>query len=216
MKYFIGSMGFKTKTMASAYVKNFINKLKPGDYSPETEEYKFIFDVLKNHSNFIDKLGPGILFFNIEDLAKGKHISFMRKDGSYDDFSYNHCCQFRPNGWKENSRLALSYALRLSIAEQIKNYRLSVKNHHYCFYCNSSDELEVDHIYPFSHLIDDFLKITQYIIPTEFINAYHGKYIFKDEDKPFEADFINYHLKNAKYQFLCKKCNGKKSNHLEL
>lgn len=209
-------MGFKTKTTAATYVKNFINNLKPGDYQPETEEYKFIFDVLKNHSNFINKQGPGILFFNVEDLKKGKHISFMRIDGSFDDFSYNHCCEFRPQGWKESSRIGLSSALRISISPQINNYRAKVANCHRCFYCNSTDELQVDHIYPFSKLIDDFLKITEHTTPNEFINAYHGKYLFKEEDKQFEKDFINFHLENAKYQILCNKCNSKKGNHMEL
>lgn len=220
MKYFIGFEGFKTKSSALLYVKAKLNDIRTGEYTKETEEYDFIMSILKNHSHCDDKIGCGISHFIVVNLSKGKHISFIREDDTHDDFSYNHCCEFRPKGWKESNRLALTSALRLSIYPQIKKFWIENRSVQQCLKCNikfsPENKEEIDHIYPFSCIVDDFLKINTHKIPTDFINAYNGKYLFKDEDKEFEIDFISYHEKKAKYQILCQKCNLKKSNSLEV
>jgi len=85
-----------------------------------------------------------------------------------------------------------------------------------CNFCKSVNELNedyhVDHDNPsFQTIKDNFLQETTKPIPTSFDDCKIFKIsIFKDEDKVFKDDWIDYHKKNSNFQILCRGCNLKK------
>ena len=220
MKYFIGECGFNTKRDATLYVKSRLRDMECGKYEKMSSGYNFIMDILKNHSKYEEKVGCGISYFMILRNANGKIINFFRTDGIIDDFSYNHCCQFKVKGYVENGIVALKNALRISVNSQIIDFKTKTPCGDCCIKCQTkydyTTRAELDHIYPFSLIIMDFLKITAHKTPMTFKKTFEIRYVFNDEDKQFEKDFLKYHQEQAKYQFLCSNCNSKKSNHLEL
>jgi hypothetical protein len=219
MKYFIGECGFNTKREASLFVKSRLQDIEYGKYENMSAEYKFIMDILKNHSKYEEKVGCGISYFMVLRNGKGKNINFFRSDGTIDDFSYNHCCQFKPKGYVENGIVALKNALRISVNSQIIDFKTKNKCDDCCIKCktkyDSKTRPELDHVYPFSHIIMDFLQLTTHKTPMTFKKTFEIRYVFNDEDKQFEIDFLKYHQEHANYQYLCSNCNSKKSNHLE-
>ena len=70
----------------------------------------------------------------------------------------------------------------------------------------------MDHHNPsFKTIKNNFLQETTKSIPSSFDDCKIFKIsIFKDEDKDFKNDWVDYHKKNCNFQILCRDCNLRK------
>ena len=213
MKYYIGSLGFKTKDAARKYTRSIVNSLGPCIIKNDHEYYNFFMDLINNHSERDEKIGVGIDFFEFYIHPIYKKLSGLigRLDGTRIDFSWVHCCEFKPRDLIANFKSAL----RMAIKNQTRKFKQS--NSLICCICKVDDLLpdqyHVDHVKPFSLLHQEFINKTNYQIPIlfddhiSFQNA-----IFKKEDYLLESEWVQYHHTHATLQILCKSCNLKKSN----
>lgn len=233
MRYFIGTDEFFTKKSAKEMVHERIKGMSCGFYSIDSIDGQFLFSVLENHSEVDEKIGVGISGFEVNPAldpalhksGKGKHICLIRVDGTTEDFSYNHCLTFPLKGKKEFGIRELKCALRESITPQIKQFieddngRDIPLQYQHCPECGllfeEDNPYHVDHIIPFSKLVEDFMTNdgAKYKIPNSYARTLTRRWVFKPSDKCLEEDFLKYHAKNARYQFLCRMCNISKSNH---
>lgn len=228
MGYFIGSYEFTTKKAAKEAAMERMNNIPYGYYSIDSDDGDFLLAILENHSEYDEKVGCGIKGFNVNpalnpalhESGKGKHITFERYDGTTDTFSYNHCLTFPAKGKKECGDRELRYALREAIRPQIKEF-IKYDNERDvptqllpCPECNclyeNHNPFHVDHIEPFSRLVDIFMETNGYNPPKSYGRTITRRHSFKPEDKYIEDAFIKFHLEKAKYQFLCSRCNIKK------
>jgi hypothetical protein len=228
MGYFLGSYEFTTKKAAKEAAAERMMNIPYGYYSIDSDDGDFLLAILENHSEYDEKVGCGIEGFNVNPSlnpslhasGKGKHITFKRLDGTEDSFSYNHCLTFPDKGKKECGNRELRYALRESIRPQIKAF----KNHDserdvpdQCLPCpecnheyNDYNPFHVDHVEPFSRLVDTFLQEEQINPPKAYGKTITRRWAFKPSDQYIEDKFIDFHARHAKYQFLCSRCNNKK------
>jgi 5-methylcytosine-specific restriction endonuclease McrA len=228
MGYFIGSYEFRTKKAAKDAAMERLTNVPYGYYSIDSDEGDFLLAILENHSEYDEKVGCGIAGFHVNPAldpalrasGKGKHITFQRLDGTEDSFSYNHCLTFPDKGKKECGDRELRYALREAIRPQRREFvknddERDVPNQRIpCPLCNCMYEddnpFHVDHIIPFSHLVDTFLREEQINPPKSYGKTITRRWAFKPHEQYIEDKFVEYHKRYAKYQFLCSRCNIKK------
>ena len=211
-KYFIGNLGFKTKKECENYTRTIINNLKCCKIDKEHEYFNFFNNLIKNHSEYIEKLGSGVDYYYIEHnklINKYYQTVIKRKDGEHIIFSWVHCCEFKPR--------TINYNLNCAMREAIKNDVINYKQNQIkliCNFCKVTDilysEYHVDHDEPpFRIIKDNFLINRKHPILFEQCNKTYLT-IFKDEDNIFKNEWVEYHNKNCRFQILCKKCNMNK------
>ena len=228
MGYFIGTYEFTTKKAAKEAAMERLAIIPYGCYNIDSDDGDFLLAILENHSEYEEKCGCGISEFYVNPAldpahrasGKGKHITFVRLDDTVDSFSYNHCLTFPAKGKKECGDRELRYALRESIRPQIQAFKKHDSERDVpdqCLPCPECDSMyedhnpfHVDHVEPFSRLVDTFLQTYQYFPPQSYGKTITRRWAFKPEDKHIEDDFIDFHARHAKYQFLCSICNIKK------
>mgnify|MGYP003333874864 CR=1 FL=1 len=210
-KYYIGDLEFKTKKECESYTRNIIYNLGCCIIDKAHEKYNFFINLLNNHSSYQEKIGSGIDYFYIQPnplVKKYYQTMIKRTDGSEIDFSWVYCCQFR-----ERSKIYdLLRAMRNAVRDDIIKFKR--RNTLKCVNCETENELyenfHVDHDNPsFQSLKDNFLRITDKPIPTNFTD-YKEFTFFKDEDEDFKNEWIEYHNKNCNLQILCRNCNLRK------
>jgi len=216
MKYNIGQLGFKTKDAAKKYTRSIINTLGVCIIDKDHEAFEFMYNLIQNHSEREIKIGVGIDYFElyVHPLFKNLSPLLHRIDGSVIDFSWIHCCEFKPRPPIVNFKSAL----RMAIYPQTSKFKQN--NVLICNLCKSdslfSNEYHVDHVKPFSLLLTEFMKVMTYPMPEIFDDdPLTNNAIFRIEDKALETQWINYHFEHASFQILCKFCNLKKSNKYE-
>ncbi len=228
MGYFLGSYEFSTKKAAKEAAIERLMTIPYGFYSIDSDDGDFLLAVFENHSEYDEMAGCGVSGFQVcpalnaalHESGKGKHIRFQRLDGTEDCFSYNHSLTFPPKGKKECGDRELRYAFRESIRPQIQAFKKRDNERDVpdqllpcpeceCMY-EDHNPFHVDHIEPFSRLVDTFMQERQYAPPKSYGKTITRRWAFKPSDKYIEDAFIEYHAKHAKYQFLCSKCNIEK------
>tara|TARA_R110000868_G_scaffold269469_3_gene528829 strand:+ start:213 stop:860 length:648 start_codon:yes stop_codon:yes gene_type:complete len=213
MKYHIGSIGFKTKKAATDYTRTQVKLLGVCIIKKDNLAYEFFENLIQNHSEKYEKIGVGVDYFEIRTHSVYKNLSMLlhRIDGSNIDFSWVHCCEFKPRLPITNFKSAL----RMAIFPQTLEFKQN--NNLICNICNANDlewsQYEVDHIKPFSLLMPEFISIMTYPMPEIFDDCpVKNNAIFRIEDTPLKEEWINYHLQYANLQILCTTCNRTKSN----
>jgi len=212
-KYFIGELEFKTKKESENYTRNIINKLGCCIINKDHIYFNFFDNLILNHPECDDKKGIGIDYFYIQPNPVDRRYyqtMIKRLDGHEIDFSWVYCCQFK----KRTIRYDLLRAMRESINYYTNEYKLK-QSKIICNFCKIEnapyENYHVDHDNPsFQTLSDNFLQLTKNI-PSSFGDC--KKYnltIFKDEDKDFKNDWVDYHNKNCNFQILCRDCNLRK------
>jgi hypothetical protein len=209
----IGELKFKSKKAAEEYARQIINNIGFGDIKKDNEHYKFFENLIKNHHRYEEVVGCGIDYFYIQPNPLNRkqcQTAIKRIDNSDIVFSWRDCSTKKISTENEYLIDALRNSIRYQTIEFKKNNKLI------CNICQTEDETyknyHIDHKYPsFKQLREDFIKITKHKIPTSFIKCekYYLK-IFKEEDKEFEDEWLDYHKKNCDLQVLCQKCNLKK------
>lgn len=214
-KYNIGDIVFKTKKACEDYTRTKIKSLGCCIIDKEHIDYNFFNNLLKNHNECIEKIGVGIdYFYIIPNPINDKYYQTMikRLDKTSTDFSWVYCCKFKVRSITED----LTTAMREAIKDDIIAYKKQ-KNKLECNICKSDNEpyknYHVDHNFPpFRALKNDFLNLTPSIIPKTFSSCDRFyTTTFKEEDKDFKNEWIDYHNKNCSFQILCRSCNLKKN-----
>ena len=213
MKYNIGKLGFKTKDAAKKYTRSIVNSLGTGVIKNDHESYNFFMDLIQNHSERDEKTGVGIDFFEFVIHPVYQNLSGLihRVDGTIIDFSWVHCCEFKPR----DPIINFTSALRMAIYPQTRKFKQW--NSLVCSICDiddlSPDQYQVDHVKPFSLLKQEFMSQMSYPMPILFDDdPVMNSAIFKKEDSLLELEWVQYHHTHATLQILCKSCNLKKSN----
>jgi hypothetical protein len=213
-KYYIGKLEFKTKKECENYTRNVINNLGCCIINKDHPQFIFFDNLIKNHPEYDDKKGIGVDYFYIQSnplVKKYYQTMIKRLDGSEIDFSWVYCCEFK----KRTSVEDLLKSMREAIKEDTIKYKQK-QNKLICNFCKRENELyenyHVDHHNPsFQTLKDNFLQLTKKQIPSSFGDCKIYKLtIFKDEDKDFRNDWVDYHNKNCNLQILCRDCNLRK------
>lgn len=198
--YPFGPLKFRTKEALKAHVKPVIDSLGACEIPPEHERFSFMMDLFRNHQDS-KKVTP--LKFTREMSDYGSLVFFYHTADKKVDFSWDICCFY----FKSRKEL-LNNTLRNSIKPYMDAFRKSLPKEE-CKFCQSTIKVQIDHIYPFSLIRDEFLK-DRVDIPTSFQGNVFIQ--FKPEDEAFKQDWIAHHNKIATYQPLCKACNLRKSN----
>tara|TARA_R100001440_G_scaffold16888_1_gene28624 strand:- start:4361 stop:4999 length:639 start_codon:yes stop_codon:yes gene_type:complete len=197
------------------FVRNHLKKIGFGLYSIETEEAQILLELLKFHPS---KSNFPVRFFEVLPNPINKksfHINLVKEDGFKCGFSWSSCCRLeRFKNEKRNYYNEFCTACRSSISEDTYNYFLNNENR-FCMKCGNDENIEVDHIYPFKFIVDEFIKKNK--IQLEEIK-YKKDFIFRDSfrDLDLKERFYNFHKLKAEYQYLCKTCNLKKGCKIEL
>lgn len=211
MSYAIGDLKFKTKKECENYTRNLINTLGCCVIDKEHKQYIFFENLIKNHSEYEEKKGCGVNYFYIRRNKLNKkfyELIINRLDNTDIDISWVYCCQFKKRTITEDLTRAMREAVKEDIIKYKEEQKLLI-----CNYCKSTDEIyenfHVDHSEPsFKTLKDDFLKQTKRVKPSSFGECkITNLTIFKDKDKDFKNEWVNFHNNNCNFQILCRKCN---------
>jgi hypothetical protein len=213
--YFFDGQAFPTKKAVDLHIREvrrrIIDDIGYTVIDRDNKYFKFCMEIVNNHMDKDEKTGDGIDFFYFtKDLFNNDQLRIRQVGGADMDLS----CIFSKIT-KKNTRLSmLNFAMRHVIAGQIFEFRNSQQHlqRMKCIMCNCAGE-EVDHIIPFSHLRDAFIRSCgSDIVPRHFNCLYNGLTEFREVDANFAAMWVDYHKENAQLQILCKKCNSKKGD----
>lgn len=210
--YNIGCLIFRTKKECAQFTREIINEVGISAITKDNNYYTFFNNLLKNHDECEEKIGCGIDYFYIERNKLNRSVFetyIKRLDGSNVNFSWIHCCNFKPKSNKQN----ILNAMRSSIADQIIEFRNN--NEMCCVQCECIDgSFHIDHVLSFHILSNNFLDNIKIKFPTNFDKCEKTNLtIFKKDDEKFMKEWQDYHRDNSVLQVLCKSCNLKKSKY---
>ena len=200
MKLFVGGTRFILKANAKETIRDLIyNTGVCRDVNNQ-----LFYDLIKklydheNKTRNMETLG-------IEPCENGLRLTIYNNDNTQTEISW-HCCL---DGPKSNKTL-LNNALRTCIDPQIWDYRCR----HFPSLCQFCDEeaTEVDHVYEFHKIRDEFLNTYQGRIPEHFTKKPRTFRTAFLQNEPIDALFQEHHRKVATYQPLCRRCNQKKKS----
>ena len=218
-KYYIGDVGFNTKSDSWRYSKNIIDRIGDG-VSRKTpfitickshEDYDFLCDLIKNHIHYNEKIGCGIdLFIIKKNFAGANELNIKRTDGSIESISWSSCSKFIT---KSNYKYDLTTAMRTAVG--VNNHAWKIiqikKGNGFCVFCDATTYLQTDHHNPsFMELKNRYL--TQNTdTPHKFSKrAGSNETCFQEEDWDWEKKWIKFHDDNCNLQILCRDCNLRK------
>ena len=198
-----------------SYCREFFSNLGTGVFLPNEDNAGLFNKLLSYHPQKEEKIGCGIKYFRLSEnklQPNSFHIDIIRKDGSSVSFSWRECCKLEK--FSCCSKDKLTEAFRCSISPHILLY-LNKNKEKICATCSSTENIQVDHIIPFSHILAGFISSKNSLdFPSEFDKNEFHQNIFKSKHISIQNDFIKYHNSRAIYQYLCRKCNVLKSDTL--
>ena len=194
MIFTIGEKQFKSKTKATEYFKEcFQGKWKRQEFLTNDDKI-----ILKNllrqrvdfEKDFIDNVITDFQILTNKFCAfEIQYYDSILK--TWIPFSISQCIV----GKAHTDRFKICKDFREKVNDQIQNYRSQFEASEIkCKLCDSKEDIEVDHIYPFSSLVDDYLALDSSKISSKI-------------------SFEDYHLEKAKLRFLCSYHN--KFEHLK-
>jgi len=210
--YELNGQFFKKKSPALEYAKNYINGTIPYNQTIdlESDDGKFLLDLIAYHPNLDEKQGDGIIGFRKikNEYGFGYSLQVIRVDETTEIFSYKACLNFNYDD--------LSIAMRVSIEPFRNKWRQANRHNYHCVLCGISDTLlEVDHkTIPFAEIKQRFLKQNKLPNPT-YARAIACRWKFDEASSEYEKAWVNFHDGLVDYQFLCGPCNGKKSDKID-
>lgn len=198
---YIGDKTFSSKVQLKSYTKKLIYDNINTSIKPNDELWTFFIELFKRHPerDYFGEIQQIDLITN-----KGNYFKvcvYCKKIG-IQSISIEKSITARPFTPLQK----LNKVMRHLIQPEIDNYKLD--NSECCFKCKTLENLQTDHEIPFSKLRDDFIAVYGY--PKGEFLWVEGKLI--NTDYFFNNAWKRYHLDNATFQTLCKKCNIKKSN----
>jgi len=214
--YILNNKEYRTKKNITEYFKNKKDEYNIGT-SLKNTDIDFFNDIIalfKHHDDAESKLKDMIDIVIGHNDKKQNVYLILKSNEKLITISYIHCidCIGKPikEIKKRNQISNLNVAMRFAIKPQIESFIRNNKNK-CCEFCNTRQDIQVDHIILFNQLQKDFFNITKLngiSIPISFIKYNKlNKYIFKKEDEKFKQEWIEYHKKNATLRYLCGNCN---------
>ena len=208
----IGDMEFKTKKESYTYTRNLINRLGAGDVVKETDEWKFL-----AHIALMDGDLSGYCYDDITDIylytcpqtLGTLHMKCMVWDKNAPiHIAWARRARFLPPNSADNK---LNCAMRKAVFQHCFQYKVDNNDSQVCSECNGTENIQVDHVIPFSNIKHQFLTLnTEH--PSEFDRDVTNACIFREDDIEFANKWREYHNSTAIYQFLCRTCNIKKGS----
>lgn len=161
------------------------------------EDKDLLLSIIKGHPD--QEYTEGITDFSVFFDMYNNIAMDIWKGETRESISWVKCS----TGRKTMNHEKLIKALRDTVEYQIQEFREKVPQ--FCEECGSTEKLQVDHIIMFKDLIKVFNRNRE--LPTEFNELGRHQLIFKEEDKQYENDWIQYHKDEATLRILCQKHN---------
>ena len=183
-KYNFNGLLFRSKKAVQDYIRGVVNDCPFDLVIDETHKHYPVFKaIVMDHINKEEKLGCGIqhFVFVVGAVYKEKQLNVIRTDGSIVSMSYlynNIICEASYKQQQVN-------ACRDAIYDQIMEYRFCLEETPSCSFCGATDKgIHIDHIYPFSKLLTEYLASIENK-QFEFVkNPIKKTYEFKDGKLP--------------------------------
>ena len=186
MKINFMNQEFKTKNEFKKYVSENLNMMY-GFYDETTEEFKFLKALYERHPHYNNEYTK----FQIIPLLHGGVEICKVFNGTFTKFSKHSCIDGKMKSIDERTKMLF----RESIQEQIQSYIKEKK----CQFCESIENLQVDHIIPFSKIMKEF----PHDVDMKYNTETH-KYEITNE---ILEKWKEHHRNNAYYRTLCQSCN---------
>ena len=203
-------VSFKTQALAKEYVRSLLQEIgicrsvkgKSYDY------YDKLLAISQRHPDSDEKLENIIDFAIIPNKLNRRalELNIVKCDGSCIDISFH----MYVTGKHKSNKSLLFEAFRYCIDSQISDFKQTADTSK-CTLCGIQvyGDLHIDHEIHFQKLVEDFLQLNAFAIPTSFISTTDGsnRHIFKDEDAMIGRAFSEYHAMHAKLRVTCPTCN---------
>lgn len=161
-----------------------------------SSDYHVLKEFVANHHRYQEGTEQ-ISHFKSVPLFKGNQLQVVDKDGQVDIVSIYKCVGTRTNRLKKAMR------------EAVRPFLLP-KTDIVCGMCSREtpkDDVHVDHVYEFDHIVHDFFKQTTHPKPVSF-HGDLGYLYFYEKDHPFRDDFIAFHNSfKDNLRLVCSNCN---------
>ncbi len=171
-------------------------------------EYLRLIDIFKQHPNpevvELVEQAVDIEIVQLYNGMKGHHVKvYTEENGEGDFISWIKCVTQKTSTPRE----LLIKALRWSVEPQIQEFRVE-NPEQTCSFCDTTEgPFHVDHVVQFKSLTINFLKgKKESEIPLTFSEDQY-KIVFKEENRVFEREWVEYHRENSELRWLCSKCN---------
>jgi len=213
--YVICGETFDTKSALQERIKKILYRYKENE-ALLPDDFSFMFDVLKNHPDFKQKMGSGIACMRVRQnpvYTNTRGFWIERTDGSGTDFSYLECLKATPHAKRfiNACRAAIEPDIQLFKAEFFNSHRFETPR---CPYTGEPLKFvgsHVDHKAPrtFQWLTEAFINL--HSIPVDDIKI-NGKAVdntYQDtfDDQGLERLWVEFHKRNAELQVVSAKAN---------
>jgi hypothetical protein len=208
--FVLGGVAFPTKEGVVLHCRRILTDAGLGD--PLTEHHAFLSDLIARHPAFTEKVGAGILGFEVrEHLWRGKirqrGFYVVRQDGSSADFSFYECLKDE----RQRSRGSIREACREAVAADCASFKGRSFNGSRFADCALSgqrihwDQAHVDHAppWPFSKIVDAWLE--RIGREPEVVNTDDMTTRFADPAD--SAGFLSFHDERAALRIVEKRLN---------
>ena len=196
MKVRIGSSEFKSQSVAKKHVQGVIEQYA-GEHVGESSEHWSLINALWERS---PSYVSGVLYFEVSRKFRGCAISSITCEGNI-DWSVRSAV----SGKTVNKWTMLTVAMRQAIRPQIQKFKAGCSR--LCEICQSGSKLEIDHTVSFKSLMRGYLDQAG---PSPDVYMYmHAGWMFRPEDREFEANWQQYHEERCSLRPLCVPCHQK-------
>jgi len=181
MIFTIGTHQFKSKNKATEFFKDYFQGLWKRQEKLSQDDKNTLNSLLHQRVDFQKEFVDNVItdFQIITNRFCAFEIQYFDSNlNEWVPFSISQCIV----GKARTERFQLCKNFREKVNDQIQNYRSQFKPEEIkCKLCDCKTDIEVDHLYPFASIVDDFIA--------------EGK---------AEELFPSFHLEKATYRFLCK------------
>ena len=208
----IGTEVFTTQTAAEKHIRCLIQNLGicSSVKDANKKSYETIYELCKRHPDSTNKMKDIADFKIVKNKLNSKayELHICRIDGSTTDISWKVCITGRAKTYKND----LFSAFRVSISDQIQEFRL-MNDTLKCVLCNKKNiKTHVDHVIHFQKIVEDFLQVYNgsYSKSFDTIDDNTNRCCFTQADTDIKQMFQEYHKNNASLRILCEECNLKR------
>lgn len=159
-----------------------------------------LLELLKRHPNYRGKARNGIKEIVVGGHSGCRGFAIITNYGRTESFSYKKCL----TGEEDKANKRVMKAFRCAVKSQTQGERQKVKLPTTCAISGKpirgERDFQVDHIYPFSSLVNDFLRDFGHNIEKIKTKKVGNYYYF--ESRKILAQWQQYHFDLAKYQIV--------------
>ena len=172
------------------------------------DSFKVLNKILERNPNFNSRKENISTIKLVEDTSNNSLKMFLVYENGHENAISWKCAI---TGKVKTDKYKLMSALRSSVEDQILKFRReSIQE---CNFCNSKNNLHVDHIKHFEEIVFEFLEIMKTKnkkIPTFFGETDRNRKCFLENDSEIQTLWNEYHKREATLRMLCQSCNLKR------